>query len=84
MKQLDWKSFAIGVLLTSTVVLGTGAATSKSFAPKVANYGWDADQKWQITYSGATGFSTPRAGYEPFQAIGTTSNTRVLWRKRIQ
>ena len=43
MKQLDWKSFAIGVLLTSTVVLGTGAATSKSFAPKVANYGWDAD-----------------------------------------
>ena len=30
MKQLDWKSFAIGVLLTTTVMLGTGAATSKT------------------------------------------------------
>ena len=28
MKQLDWKSLAIGVLLTTTVMFGTGAATS--------------------------------------------------------
>ena len=25
MKQLDWKSFVIGVLLTTTLVLGSGA-----------------------------------------------------------
>ena len=27
MKQLDWKSFAIGVLLTTTVIFGTGATS---------------------------------------------------------
>ena len=84
MKKLDWKSFAIGVLLTTTIVLGTGAATSKSFAPKVPNYGWDAEQVWDITYSGPSGFTSPRAGYEPFQAFGTASNSRVIWRKRIK
>tara|TARA_B110000467_G_scaffold152137_1_gene161202 strand:- start:335 stop:589 length:255 start_codon:yes stop_codon:yes gene_type:complete len=84
MKQLDWKSFAIGVLLTTSVLLGTGAATSTSFAPKVPNYGWDVEQLWDITYSGATGFATPRAGYEPFHALERGSDHRVFWRKRIK
>ena len=30
MKLLDWKSFAIGVLLTTTIVLGTGASDEKN------------------------------------------------------
>jgi hypothetical protein len=53
MKQLDWKSFAIGVLLTTTVMFGTGSATS-------TNEKWDSNQKWE--YSTKNG----KAGYEPF------------------
>ena len=38
MKILEWKSFAIGVLLTTTVVLGTGASnkpTKKNLLEKL-------------------------------------------------
>ena len=37
MKILEWKSFAIGVLLTTTVVLGTGASkpTKKNLLEKI-------------------------------------------------
>ena len=41
MKQLDWKSFAIGIFLTSTVIFGV-AATS-------VNRVWDNEQKWMAT-----------------------------------
>ena len=77
MKQLDWKSFAIGVLLTTTVMFGTGAATS-------TNEKWDSNQKWEVIYNGLRIGSTPQttreAGYEPFQTLGNN----ILWRKRIK
>jgi len=47
MKQLDWKSFAIGVLLTTTVMFGTGAATSTTTDPFD-----DALEKWEVKTSG--------------------------------
>ena len=43
MKHLDWKSFAIGILLTTTVVFGV-AATNPS-QQKL----WDKKQKWMVT-----------------------------------
>ena len=100
MKQLDWKSFAIGVLLTTTVMLGTAAATSTTEK-------WDADQKWDIKVTSAGHPHTKNnsveemtlAGYEPFQTVfgpgykgpdlfksyeRTVEQVFVLWRKRIQ
>ena len=41
MKHLDWKSFAIGIFLTSTVVFGV-AATNPTFGKQ-----WNETQKWQ-------------------------------------
>ena len=41
MKHLDWKSFAIGILLTSTVILGSAASR--------VNRVWDNEQKWMAT-----------------------------------
>ena len=38
MKHLDWKSFAIGILLTSTVIFGAAASR--------VNRVWDNEQKW--------------------------------------
>ena len=73
MKHLDWKSFAIGVLLTTTVMFGTGAATSKTKK-------WDANQKWEVLRTGFEKQTTLEAGYEPFHTLG--NNT--LWRIRIQ
>ena len=77
MKQLDWKSFAIGVLLTTTVMFGTGAETSTTEK-------WDADQKWDIKSQRVNTKSTPD-GYEPFLVNNNgTSNPWIIWRKRIQ
>lgn len=73
MKKLDWKSFAIGVLLTTTVMLGTGAATSTSEK-------WDPNQQWEVTYSGISASQKSRPGFEPFQTLGN----KLLWRKRIK
>ena len=42
MKHLDWKSFAIGILLTTTVVFGV-AATNPTTEKQ-----WDENQKWLI------------------------------------
>jgi hypothetical protein len=79
MKQLDWKSFAIGVLPTTTVMFGTGAATSTTTDPfDDAVEKWDADQQWIILGRPETVNGNP--GYEPFQMIGN----HVLWRKRIK
>jgi len=79
MKKLDWKSFAIGVLLTTTVVLSTGAATSKT-------RDWDDQMRW-YTKSTDVGngllldYSTG-AGFEPFQAVVVGGKPRIIWRKR--
>ena len=97
MKKLDWKSFAIGVLLTTTVMFGTGAATSSTEK-------WDADQQWEtkVTAPKTTeqsglikvkplklGFQKPAVGWEPFQAITTLDRrdnpeVKIVWRKRVQ
>ena len=44
MKQLDWKSFAIGMLLTTTVVFGI-AATNPTTEKQ-----WDENQKWLVKH----------------------------------
>ena len=81
MKKLDWKSFAIGVLLTTTVMLGTGAATSTTEK-------WDANQKWSLLVEqpgqlGSWGSKSGRkrmVGYEPFAA----ANGVVYLRKPVE
>ena len=74
MKKLDWKSFAIGVLLTTTVMFGTGAATSTTEK-------WDANQQREVTSSGISySQKLKRDGFEPFQTLGRD----LLWRKRIK
>ena len=87
MKQLDLKSFAIGVLLTTTIVLGTGAATSKAFAPQAPNSGWDTQQSWDVKIiSVQNGKSIPAIprGYEPFQAYANgVQYAKIACRKRI-
>ena len=97
MKNTNWKSFAIGVLLTTTVMLGTGAATSTS-------ENWDAEQQWETkltspktTEQGGLvkvkplkfGFQKPAVGWEPFQALTTLDSNgdavvKIVWRKRIK
>ena len=81
MKQLDWKSFAIGVLLTTTVMFGTGAATSVGTSPRARGPAemWDVNQKWEVVIGG-TPWTPREAGYEPFQTMGNN----ILWRKRIK
>jgi hypothetical protein len=82
MKKLDWKSFAIGVLLTTTVMFGTGAAGPE--LPPLHNK-WDTDQMWKISYTGTSGSPHDQPGWEPFQAhVIKSGNTRVIWRKRIK
>ena len=54
MKILEWKSFAIGVLLTTTVVLGTGASnkpTNKNLLEKIEILSWDKNQQWEFKTS---------------------------------
>ena len=92
MKKLDWKSLAIGVLLTTTIMFGTGAATSTTEK-------WDANQKWDIKVLDLP-FNVPE-GYEPFSTLwigdlsskttvyggledGLKKRPQVYVRKRIQ
>ncbi|MDC0316568.1 hypothetical protein OAM03_02390 [Verrucomicrobia bacterium] len=63
MKKLDWKSFVIGVLLTSTVILGTGAATR-------ASENWDADQQWLIAEIPISEANPTKKGWEPISSAG--------------
>jgi hypothetical protein len=78
MKKLDWKSFAIGVLLTTTVMFGTGAATSSTEK-------WNGDQMWKVGGTGAGGAPNDEPGWEPFQAhLLSKGTTRYIWRKRIK
>ena len=63
MKKLDWKSFAIGVLLSTTVMLGTGAANSTSEK-------WDADQQWLIAEIPISEVNPTKKGWEPISSAG--------------
>jgi len=79
MKKLDWKSFAIGVLLTTTVVLSTGAASSKT-------RDWGDYISWTTTSTdvgdGLTQHIDVGAGFEPFQAVVGGGKPKIIWRKR--
>ena len=60
MKILEWKSFAIGVLLTTTVVLGTGASnkpTKKNLWEKIEILSWDKNQQWEFKISNTKKYS---------------------------
>ena len=75
LKILDWKSFAIGVLLTTTVVLGTGATSS----PLIIS--WDPTQQWEYKTSNTKNIPE---GWEPFAYDSTDNFDPLLLRRRIK
>ena len=83
MKLLDWKSFAIGVLLTTTVVLGTGASNKpvKNLIGSVGTLLWDEDQQWEFKTS--NGRKIPK-GWEPFAYDSNDKFDPLLLRRRIK
>ena len=74
MRKLDWKSFAIGVLLTTTIVLGTGASDNK-------NISLDTNQQWEFKTS--NGKNIPK-GWEPFAWDSNDNFDPLLLRRRIK
>ena len=74
MKILDWKSFAIGVLLTTTIVLSTGASKK----PPIS---WDTNQQWEFKTS--NGKNIPK-GWEPFAWDSNDNFDPLLLRRRIK
>ena len=78
MKHLDWKSFAIGVLLTTTVMFGTGAVTDDDVLADGV-HGWDTYQQWKVVQTSVDASVTGQMGYEPFHVKGN----QTLWRMRI-
>ena len=83
MKLLDWKSFAIGVLLTTTIVLGTGASDEKdkNLLKKLEIISWDASQQWEVKTS--NGRNIPK-GWEPFAWDSNDNFDPLLLRRRIK
>ena len=79
MKQLDWKSFAIGVLLTTTAILGTGTTKRSAWTED-----WSRDMKWDVKIIDATKkeMEAIPPGYEPFQAWRSGLHSEVAYRKR--
>ena len=75
MKKLDWKSFTIGVLLTTTIVLGTGASSS----PLITS--WDPNQQWEFKTSNTK--DIPK-GWEPFAYDSNDNFDPLLLRRRIK
>ena len=75
MKILDWKSFIIGVLLTTTIVLGTGASSS----PLITS--WDPNQQWEFKTSNTK--DIPK-GWEPFAYDSNDNFDPLLLRRRIK
>ena len=73
MKLLDWKSFAIGILLTTTVVLGTGASNKPTT--------WGENQQWEFKTS--NGKKIPK-GWEPFAWDSNDNFDPLLLRRRIR
>ena len=63
MKKIDWKSFTIGTLLSTTVILGTGAAASTTEK-------WDADQQWLIAEIPISEAMPTKKGWEPISSAG--------------
>ena len=83
MKLLEWKSFAIGVLLTTTVVLGTGASnkpSNKKLLEKIEILSWDKNQQWEFKTS--NGKKIPK-GWEPFAYDSNDNFDPLLLRRRI-
>ena len=74
MKILDWKSFEIGVLLTTTIVLGTGAS-------KLEITPWDTNQQWE--FKASNGKNIPK-GWEPFAWDSNDNFDPLLLRRRIK
>ncbi len=83
MKLLDWKSFAIGVLLTTTVVLGLGASSkpTTNLIGTVGTLFWDEDQQWEFKTS--NGKKIPK-GWEPFAYDSNDNFDPLLLRRRIK
>ena len=73
MKLLDWKSFAIGVLLTTTLALATGA--------KLEIISWYTNQQWEFKTS--NGKNIPK-GWEPFAWDSNDNFDPLLLRRRIK
>ncbi len=76
MKDTDWKSFAIGVLLTTTVIACIGATS--------VNDKWDTDQQWEVKVSdlnGKVGFlytDKSLIGFEPLKNYKRQRNSGLL------
>ena len=73
-------------MLTTTIVLGTGAATSKSGASDKPNSGWDKNQNWIVTVVGFNkGQDTtliPK-GFEPLHSTRSdAAGLGIVCRKR--
>ena len=84
MKLLEWKSFAIGVLLTTTVDLGTGASnkpSSKKLLEKIEILSWDKYQQWELRTSNTK--KIPK-GWEPFAYDSNDNFDPLLLRRRIK
>ena len=83
MKILDWKSFAIGVLLTTTLVFGTGASNkqTKNILNKIDFVPWDANQQWEFKTSNTK--NLPK-GWEPFAYDSNDNFDPLLLRRRIK
>ena len=80
---LDWKSFAIGVLLTTTIVLGTGASnkSNKDLLKKLEIISWDTNQQWEFKTS--NGKNIPK-GLAPFSYDSNDNFDPLLLRRRIR
>jgi hypothetical protein len=83
MKLLDWKSFTIGVLLTTTLVFGTGASKKqdKNILNKIDIVPWDANQQWEFKTSNTK--NLPK-GWEPFAYDSNDNFDPLLLRRRIK
>ena len=73
MKILDWKSFAIGALLTTTIMLGTGASNKPAI--------WGENQQWEFKTSNTK--NIPK-GWEPFAYDSNDNFDPLLLRRRIK
>ena len=83
MKLLDWKSFAIGVLLTTTVTFGTGASNkpTTNLVGTIGTLFWDEEQQWEFETSNGEKF--PK-GWEPFAYDSNDNFDPLLLRRRIK
>ena len=78
MKNIDIKSVIIGVLLTTTVFFGMGAAADKSGKEK-----WNDSQQWMVAsrdYPHKANKDIP-VGMEPFAVDRFEGKLQVFYRK---